>query len=182
MTRPIAWTPIEKFNVERHGQQTMLRVGVFRPDLVMAGKTFTVAWGPTTGTSGPGVCIAPHAKLGHPFPYYCDTKGLSPDPDAHLLLRLAAEMAMEGAPFALLDAAFLVFPAWRTLKARDGAVAHTPDGSWNPHNPDYPDEILQQYREDHGMFQKRREHDLDKRLPAVEIVTDFATVDNHRPR
>ncbi len=39
-------------------------------------------------------------------------------------------MLMNGALFALLEAAFLVFPAWRTLQIRGSYVAHTPDGAW----------------------------------------------------
>ena len=175
-TRPTAWTPIEQYNVERYGQQTMLRVGIFQPAEVMAGTNFIIAWGPRAGTGGPGVCVALHRGLPKPFPYRSDTKALSPDLDANHLFGLAADMAMNGAPFALLDAAFLVFPAWRALTIR-GAVAHTPDGAWNPHNPDYPDKILKQYREDDQMFKKRREHDREKGLPAVEIVMDFATAD-----
>ena len=98
------------------------------------------------------------------------------DIKAQHLLELAADMAMNGAPFALLDAAFLVFPAWRTMTIDHGHVAHTPDGAWNPHNPDYPDEVLEAYRRDRNMFQTRIEHDLGKRLPTVEVVTGFGTV------
>ena len=176
ITRPTAWTPIERYNVEQHGQQTMLRVGVFQPAEVMAGTNFIIAWGPRAGTGGPGVCVAPHRGLPKLFAYRMDTKALPPDIDANHLFGLAADMAMNGAPFALLDAAFLVFPAWRALTIR-AAVAHTHDGAWNPHNPDYPDEILERYREDDQMFKKRRAHDLEKGLPAVEIVMDFATAD-----
>lgn len=124
---------------------------------------------------GPGFCVAPHSSMGAPFPYQCDTKALAPDIEAQDLLELVADMVMNGASFALLDAAFLVFPAWRAMTVRH-AVAHTPDGAWNPHNPDYPDEVLKAYRHNQSMFQKRIEHDLDKGFPAVEVVTGFGTI------
>ena len=89
ITRPTAWTPIEQRSVERHGQQTMLRVGVFQPAEVMAGTDFIIAWGPRTGTGGPGVCVAPHRKMPTPFPYCSDTKALSLDLDANHLFGLA---------------------------------------------------------------------------------------------
>ena len=96
--------------------------------------------------------------MGQPFPYDSDTKALPPDIKGQHLLELAADMAMNGAPFALLDAAFLVFPAWRAMTIHEH-VAHTLDGAWNPHNPDYPDEVLEAYRRDLNMFQTRIEHD-----------------------
>ncbi len=114
--------------------------------------------------------------MGTPFPYECDTKSLIPNIGAEELLMLAAEMAMNGASFALLDAAFLVFPAWRAMTLGGGSVAHTNDGAWNPHNPDFPDEVLETCRHDHGMFRKRIAHDLDEGLPVVEVVTGFDTV------
>ena len=55
MERPEVWTPIERHNVEQHGRETMLRVGVFRPAELMAGAEFFVAWAPKQGTTGPGV-------------------------------------------------------------------------------------------------------------------------------
>ena len=174
MERPEAWTPIERYNVEQYGRGALLRVGVFRSAELMAGAAFIIAWGPRKGTTGPGFCVAPHASMGLPFPYDCDTVALAPDIEAQDLLKLAADMAMNGAPFALLDAAFLVFPAWRAMTVH-GYVAHSPDGAWNPHTPDYPDEVLEAYRHDQDMFQKRIEHDLGKGLPAVEVVTGFGT-------
>ena len=53
--------------------------------------------------------------------------------------------------------------------SRRGHVAHTPDDAWNPHNPDWPDEALESYAQDAGMFHKRRRHDLDAGFPAVEV-------------
>ena len=176
MERPEAWTPIERYNIELHGPGPMLRVGVFQAAELIAGAAFIVAWGPRKGTTGPGFCVAPHTSMGQPFPYDSDTKALPPDIEAQHLLELAADMAMNGAPFALLDAAFLVFPAWRAMTIHHGYVAHTPDGAWNPHNPDYPDEVLEAYRRDRNMFQTRIDHDLGKRLPTVEVVTGFGTV------
>ncbi len=114
--------------------------------------------------------------MGMPFPYGFDTKALAPEIETQYLLQLAADMAMNGAPLALLDAAFLVFPAWRAMTVLGGYVAHTPDGAWNPHNPDYTDEVLESHRRDQSMFQKRIEHDLGEGLPAVEVVTGFGTV------
>ena len=176
MDTPAAWTDIEHYNVERHGREAMLRVGVFQPAELMAGATFIVAWGPRKGTVGPGFCVAPHASMGQPFPYDSDTKALPSDITAPDLLGLAADFAMHGAPFALLDAAFLVFPAWRAMTIHQGYVAHTPDGAWNPHNPDYPDEVLEDYRQDDAMLRKRVEHDLGKGLPALELVTGFVPI------
>ena len=175
MGRPEAWTPIERYGIEQHGPGPMLRVGVFHPSALIAGAEFIVAWRPMKGTTGPGFCVAPWAAMPMPFPYHCDTKALPPDLKAQDLLELAADMAMNGAPLALMDAAFLVFPAWRALTVRDGYVAHTPNGAWNPHAPDYQDEVLEDYRRDGNMFQARIAHDLDERLPTVEVVTGFGT-------
>ena len=175
MGQPEAWTTIERYNVERHGRGPMLRVGVFQPAKLLAGAPFIVACRPKQGTTGPGFCVAPHRSMGHPFPYQWDTKSLPGDIGAQHLLALAADMAMQGAPFALMDAAFLVFPAWRGLTLYRGYVAHTSDGAWNPHNPDDVNEVLDAYRHDQGMFQKRIDHDLGQGLPAVEVVTGFGT-------
>ena len=113
--------------------------------------------------------------MGHPFPCHNDTKALAPDLGASALLELAADLAMTGAPLALLDAALLVFPAWRAMTVHDRVVAHTPDGVWSPHNPDDADEVLDAYRADSAMFHRRLEHDVGQGLPAVEIVTGFHT-------
>ena len=168
----MAWTRMERLNVEGCGQTAMHRVGVFQPAELMAGAAFIIAWRPRKGTTGPGFCLAPHASMGQPFPYQSDTKLLEQDIEAEEFLALAAELVMNGAPFALLDAAFLVFPTWRALTVR-GYVAHTPDGAWNPHNPDDAEEKLQGYRGDHGMFQRRIDHDRKYELPTVEIVRGF---------
>ena len=92
------------------------------------------------------------------------------------LLELAADLAIHGAPFALLDAAFLLFPAWRAMTIRGGYVAHTSDGAWNPHNPDFSDEVIEAYREDDAMLRRRIQHDLGKGLPVLEVVTRFAPI------
>ena len=115
------------------------------------------------------MCVAPYGSLGHPYPYDCDSKSLEATIGTGALFEIAADMLMNSAPFALLDAAFLVFPAWRRLRVRDGHVAHTPDGAWNPHNPDWPEKVLESYAHDAGMFQKRRRHDLEGGFPAVEL-------------
>ena len=175
MQRPEVWTRIERYNVEESGRDAMQRVGVFRPADLMAGDRFIVAWRPRNGITGPGFCRAPFASMGNPFLSRSDTEALPPDIEAPALLEIAADMAMNGAPLPLLDAAFLVFPAWRAMTVRDRVVAHTPGGVWSPHNPDYADEVLDAYRADEGMFQRRREHDLAEGLPAVEIVTGFHT-------
>ena len=176
MVESVARTPIERLNITTYGQEKMSTVGLFRPADLLAGAQFIIAWGPRPGTTGPGFCVAPHATIGPPFPYDSDTKSLPSDLDAHDLLALAGDMAMHGAPFALLDAAFLVFPVWRTLTTPRGAVAHTRDGAWDPHNPDYAEEVLKAHREDQEMFQKRIDHDTREGLPAVEVVKSFTAV------
>ena len=168
--RPLVWTPVEQLNVRQHGQRTMQRVGVFEPHEIMAGAAAIIAWGPRT--SGPGFCVAPWGSMERPFPYHCDTKALAEDMVGGDFLELAADMAMNGAPLALIDAAFLVFAPWRALKVRE-SVGHTPNGAWNPHYPDYAEEVLESYRHDHTMFGKRIEHDAQHDLPTVEIVTRF---------
>ena len=150
----------------------MLRVGVFKPEALLNGASLIVAWGPKKGTGGPGVCVAPLFSMGQPFPYELDPKSLHPNLGEHDLLGLAAEMAVNGAPFALMDAAFLVLPAWRALTVR-GYVAHTANGVWNVHNPDDSDDVLHAYRCDHGMLRKRMAHDVENGLPTVEIVEGF---------
>ena len=102
MERPEAWTDIETYNVKRHGRAAMLRVGVFQPADLLDGADFIVAWGPRQGVTGPGFCVAPHASMGQPFPYDSDTKALPSAIQARELLALAADMAMNGAPLALL--------------------------------------------------------------------------------
>ena len=131
------------------------------------GARFIVAWAPRGDR--PGVCIAAHGGLKHPFPYDCDTIALEATIGAHALLEIAADMLMNGAAFALLDAAFLVFPAWRRLQIRGGYVAHSPDGAWNPHYPDWPEDLLEAYAQDAAMFGKRRRHDVDAGFPAAEV-------------
>ena len=149
----------------------MLRVGVFRPeDLAAGARRFIIAWSPRTETGLPGVCVAPHATLPVQFPYDCDTKDFPGQPDVRLLFELAADLVMNGAPFALLDAAFLVFADWRALTL-GGVVAHTENGAWNPHNPDYPDDVLESHRQDTSMLWKRIEHDKAAGFPNVEVVS-----------
>ena len=173
MDRPEVWTPIERYNVEQCGRDVLPRVGVFRPDDLIAGASFILAWRPRDGITAPGFCLAPFMSLGQPFPYRSDTKELRPDPEPLALLELAADMTMNGASFALLDAAFLVFPAWRGMRTRRALVAHTSDGAWNPHNPNDADDVLAAYRDDPAMFYRCIEHDRGAGLSAVELVNDF---------
>ena len=165
-------TAAEERRATKARERKLQRVGIYQEEWLLSRTRWIAAWNPGAEWDAPGFCLMPSKATIEPHPYHARTRRLEPDVGAAELLEIAAELAMRGAPFPLIDAALLAIPAWRGLQVR-GRLAHSPDGSWSPHAPADIEAAAAKQRKDTKMFERRRAADRDAGRETVETVRGF---------